>query len=337
MDTMRGRNSGGIPLAGASMVGTPFKCHISDYMRTVVYDIPGRFITDPGFAPTVICDEPNFRATLVTNPIEFLRDQDLFGQIQLDPNFDATLTEKCSSPDDPFGKAVRVVIQLSQDLGSFPAVEGQCVKTQAEGRDLLLLVNCAEPYMPSVDERTQCIHAVLVAVRAEFSITDGMTTLFDSCCYRTDDGECVYPLQIQMSVRARADSPLTSGEAITKAEACRDLIGNIRASVSNENRHIAQAKQRRKFGRRLSELVSALQLEPSIDHSYLLLWYLRLSDRVEKFAENRHPTGGWKEIYRLNDEIAHRGDIAHRGIEAIDWNMVRSIQQKAITMIKKHI
>ena len=88
------------------------------------------------------------------------------------------------------------------------------------------------------------------------------------------------------------------------------------------------------FGVCLEELTEALQLDETRDHAYWRLWYLQLCDRLEKFGKQCRPRlqleqGGSK------DELGHRNLIAHRGVDRIDGRLLRSIQTKAIAIVKQ--
>ena len=77
-----------------------------------------------------------------------------------------------------------------------------------------------------------------------------------------------------------------------------------------------------------------MQLDDTRDHAYWRLWYLQLSDRIEKFGEQCRPRLQLGNQEGLKDEYNQRNLIAHRGVDRIDGSLLRSIQTKAIGIIK---
>ena len=49
--------------------GTPFQCRISKVMRTMIYEVPYYRISDGNFSPCVVKETDDFKAAVVTNPV----------------------------------------------------------------------------------------------------------------------------------------------------------------------------------------------------------------------------------------------------------------------------
>ena len=106
----------------------------------------------------------------------------------MDTRFPIALRERCGEHIDESPKRVFIVIQLKEDMESFSAIDGQCIKIEHDGIEELAIVDCADAYTPHPDERTSSINTVLSAIKIEFEITEALEKLFDARCYRTDGG-----------------------------------------------------------------------------------------------------------------------------------------------------
>ena len=104
----------GLMLAGARMMGTPFTCEISEYMRTMVYRIPGTIVREGHLSPVVLKDTHEFRAAIVTDAVAYIREQDFTRQYELDLNFANVLGKACSADKDRSALDLHVVIQFKR-------------------------------------------------------------------------------------------------------------------------------------------------------------------------------------------------------------------------------
>ena len=62
---------------------------------------------------------------------------------------------------------------------------------------------------------------------------------------------------------------------------------------------------------------------------------MQLYDRLEKFGQQCRPRLQLGNQEDLKVEEAHRNLIAHRGVDRIDGSLLRSVQTKAIRIIKR--
>jgi hypothetical protein len=320
-------------IGGARLIGADFHCRLVEYMRTTVYRIPSLMVKEP--TTCVILDEPGFRASVVVDPFFYLRDKSISDQFEFEDNFQAALSEACPSPEPDSEAPLFLVIQFREDLNPFAAEDGQCRKVCTDGVEQFLLIECGEPYVPNPNERRRTINAVLTAVRGEFGITDGMEPCFNTRCYRTDDGQCVHPWRAEFSEpTVQLTRPIEATEVADRATAAAALVTQIEKSMQASHSE-AQPSREPRFGVCLEELIEAMQLDETKDHAYWRLWYLQLYDRLEKFGEQCRPRLQLGNQEGLNDENDHRNLIAHRGVDRIDGSLLRSIQTKAIDIIKR--
>ena len=117
----------GIMVAFVEPMGVSFPCHTSKCLRTIVYRIPGHTIREGHISPIVVKETDDFRASIVTNPISYLREADFSDQYCLDLSLSSALEDKCGMGANESEVRVYVVAQFREDLCSFPAVAGQCI------------------------------------------------------------------------------------------------------------------------------------------------------------------------------------------------------------------
>ena len=59
----------GITLAGVRLMGTPVACRLSEYLRTIVYRVPGFIVRESHLSPVIVQPDTDFRAAIVTDPM----------------------------------------------------------------------------------------------------------------------------------------------------------------------------------------------------------------------------------------------------------------------------
>ncbi len=307
-----------LTLAGAHTMGEPLVCHISGYMRTVVYELPNLFIADTGSAlSSIVHDEPHIRAALVTDPVEYAAGTGFSQQYQSDPRLQERLEESITSDLEGRRRHLYLVIQQCQDL-SFSANDGQCIKV-GNARDEFAIVDCRDSSMPSVDNIASTVNAVLTSVQVAFDVTAPIKTVIDHAGYTTDAGAVLHPLALTGSARLSVANPLDPVDALDRAAQCRRLASSITDSLRGR---VAKG-YRADFATGLEDLTDALQLEPSTDESYLRLWFLRLYHCAETFGKSC----GWQ-FTNADAEIRdYRGDVAHKGVEQLDARIRQRCQR----------
>ena len=325
-----------ITLAGVQRMGEPFPCHLTEYMRTIIYKIPKFVVREDHFPSVVIQDTPDFRAAVVTDLVTYLKDDDFSDQYDSDASFPSALHEKYGLDCKQSEKHVFIVIQFKEDLGRFPATDGQCIKIEHDGIEELAMVDCGDPYTPHPDERVSTVNAVLSAVRIEFEITDGLEKLFDAPSFRTDDGKWLSRVSVEMSANLSVLTPLALEDFSARSDASKVLVSRLvegqgNGSWSGQRRRIPD------FGTRLDEFTGALQMEPSTDDAYLRLWYLQAWDRLEGLGDAFRPRLQVLNDPSLEAEKKHRNDVAHRGVQRIDWKLLRSFQWEVFRIIKSYL
>ena len=282
-------------------------------------------------------ESDDFKATVVTNPVSYVLEDDFSEQHKVDVNFRKALKKACEKYENEPKKTISVVFQLKEDLGSFAAVDGQCIKTEFEGRKRLAIFDCLDGPAPDPDEKTSSVNIVLAAVKAAFEVTGALEKVFDERCFKTDDEQCLYEDKISVSARVHLVSPLSPADLAAKSEASKKLIKKIAIGITTGKTNLRQPVVN-DFGILLEELVEALQLDPSPDSAYLRLWYLQLWDRVNRIRRSfgrRRPK--ILNDANLEDERSHRNEIAHRGVDTVDGAMLKSLQTKAFRFIRKNL
>ena len=313
--------------------GDTYACRLETYYRTIIYELPNYVLQDEGATSGILHETSDFRAAMVTDPVDCLMRSDFSDQFRSDANSADGLRDKLGDFTENAGGRLCIVLQLRQDLGSFPAVDGQCREINGE----LVLINCDEPHVPAIDDPRDRINTLLSAVKMEFDITDGFVKHWDSHAYRTDGGDFVHWLNVQLS------SPVGSvirhigtEDFAAQIAATRDLCDRInRAMTASSVRLAINSKLKQRFPERLAGLTEGLQLEPSQDDAYHRLWYLQLWYRAEEFG--KAVKGQVLNRADLKAERDHRNDIAHPRVERADGRLLRSFQQKLFGLIRDHV
>ena len=226
----------GITLAFAQSMGTPVVCRLSEYLRSVVYRVPGFIVREGHLSPVVVQSTPDFRAAIVTDPLRYLREEEFSNQYQLDVSFPDALHDKCGMYVKESQSEIFVVIQLKEDMRSFPAIDGQCIRVEYDGVEQLIIVDCDDAAAPRPDEKENSISEVLSAAREGLGVTGEFENIFDERCYKTDDGKCLYPLSITISLaNAEALTPLSPEELATKSEAVKVLAARIEEEIDESD------------------------------------------------------------------------------------------------------
>ena len=75
----------GISLAGIRTIGTLCRCHLSEHMCTIVYEIPSFIVREANeIAPARISETPGVRASIVIDPQAYIRGDNFSNQYELD-------------------------------------------------------------------------------------------------------------------------------------------------------------------------------------------------------------------------------------------------------------
>ena len=314
--------------AAQSMGGDAYACRLETYYRTIVYELPNYVLDDEGTTPGILHETSDFRAAMVTDPVDYLTGSDFSDQFRSDANSADELRDKLGDFNKNGGKLC-IVLQLRQDLGSFLADKGQCRRINGE----LALINCGEPHVPAIDDRRDTINTLLTAVKMEFDITDGFVKHLDTSIYRTDDGDFVHWQNVPLSAAVgTATRHIGTEDLTTKIADTRSLCDQINQAMTASPPVNPKLKQ--DFPKRLTDLMDGLQLEPSHDDAYRRLWYLQLWHRAKKFGK---AIKGQVLNQGFTDERNHRNAIAHRGVERADGTLLQSFQQKLFGIIREHV
>lgn len=313
-----------------SMGGDAYPCRLETYYRTIVYEVPTYVLDDEAATPGILHETSDFRAAMVTDPVDYLTGSNFSDQFRSDPNSADLLRDKLGDFNENGDGKLCIVLQLRQDLGSFPADEGQCRRINGE----LALINCGEPHVPAIDDRRDTINTVLSAVKMAFDVTDGFVKHLDTPIYKTDDGDFVHWLDRGLSAAVGSVIRHVGNEDLTaKIADTRGLCDQINQAMTTSPPVNPKLKQH--FPKRLADLLDGLQLEPSHDDAYRRLWYLQLWYRAEKFGEAIK--GQVLNLADLTGERKHRNAIAHPRVERANGALLQSFQQKLFGIIREHV
>ena len=324
----------GMTLAWARKMGIPYPCHLSTYMHTIVYEIPGYFVAeDDEISPAVIHDTYGFRATIATGPVGFIESETFLNQYNLDTGLREELNRVNDENATQADRRLYVVIQFKEDMEAAPAVAGQCVKTSLDdGTEFICIWDCDDAPVRKPNQRTRSINTALAAIKMEYEVTEGFKRVVNKGCYLSDTDECVHRSGMNISAWPSVLSLITKKDIADRSEKSRQLAAAIEESIESGKRR-SRGKSSSDFGRRLEDLIEGLLLEPSTDDSYLRLWFLRLCHRAERFGK----TCKWQLRNEQKEVRAYRDKVAHPGVEKIDWAVLKSFQKELFRVIRSKL
>lgn len=314
------------------MGGTSFPCNITEYFHTIAYRVSSYKVEGGNINPLVVKKTDNFKATVVTNPISYLLSDTFLDHRVVDKGFEEALKKKCEEDEKKAEKTIFVIIQFKEDLGTFPVVDGQCVRFEHDDVESYVVFDCIDARAPTPNDHRDNIDLVLCAVKAELEITDALQKTFDANCFNTREGKCVHGAELSASAHVQVVSPITSHDLSIRSQAISDLVAKIETAIGKPSQGRSHC-----FGQQLERLVKALQLNPTTDDALLRLWYLQLWDRVEKLGEAFRPRLQLSNRQDLKNEKCHRNDIAHFQVDKLDWKMYRSLQKKVYGLLKQRL
>ena len=244
--------------------GVPFECLISECVRTTIHRVPQFFsAADENFSGVVV-DLDDFRAGVTTKPEEYFSQNDLSGQFLADPTFLPWVTEQCGNEYGTPRKNIHVVLQVRQALNSWPALDGQCWKTDLGCGEHLLFADGGVHPVPPFDDKPHWRNAVLAAVRIQLGATGSFQKVADQVSYRTTTGRWLDLLRFSFSnPEASVSKPLTTEELREKSSGIASLVNRIGAQLDSNGADLAP----------LRRLLDALQLAPLADDAYRKLWF----------------------------------------------------------------
>ena len=121
-------------------------------------------------------------------------------------------------------------------MQSFPAVDGQCIKIEHDGLVERFIVDCDDAPAPEPNKREDSVDRVLTAARRGLGVTGDFENVFDAPCYKTADGECLYPLSVTISIaNLTVLNPLTAEEFAARSEAVKTLAAKIEEGIGDDN------------------------------------------------------------------------------------------------------
>ncbi len=315
-----------------TMGGVPFPCHITEYLQTTILKVPTYKVGKGHIAPCTVKKTNDFKASIVTNPVSYLLSDSFSNHRLVDRNFEKALKRNCKEDEDKPEKTIFVVVQLKEDMGSYPVVDGQCAMFLHENVKIYKIFDCSGARAPLPKDLADKISVVLTAVKAELEITDALEKAFDASCFNTQENKCVTKGELSASVRLQLVSPISSHDLSTRSQSIKDFVARIESEINQPSQNRPQH-----FGERLRELTRALQLEPTTEDTFLRLWYLQLWERTVELGDSFRPRLQLLNDQDLRDEKQHRNDIAHYRVNALDWSMFRSLQRKVFGILKQHL
>ena len=173
-----------VNVSAAIRNGVPFNCLLSECLLTAIYRVPQYFAAAGEGFSHVVLDADDFRAGVTIDPEEYLAQNDLAGQFANDPAWRAWVRDCCNSDPGKSATKLHVVLQVRQELGAWPATDGQCWKADLGLGEHLLFVDGGEHPVPPFDDKPHWRNAVLAAVRIKLNATGSFEKVGAQVSYR---------------------------------------------------------------------------------------------------------------------------------------------------------
>ena len=308
--------------------GVPFECLLSERLRTTIYRVPQFFAAAGEGFSGVVFDAADFRAGVTTNPEEYFLQNDLAGQFVDDPTYRPWVRKCCNTEPGTSVTNLHVVLQVRQELNEWAATDGQCWKADLGRGEHLLFVDGGEHPVPPSDDKPHWRNVVLAAVRIKLDVTGSFEKVADQVSFRTTDDRWMDLRRLSVSSpELSIATPLAAQDLHEKVGAITLLAKQLEAQVEAQVDSPGDSEP-------LRQLLEALQLDPLTDDAYRRLWFLQLHDRCRRFLHSRgHKIKEEKAFEKINH---HRNEIAHEGVERIDLQLMKQLQQNAHEVIRQN-
>ena len=304
--------------------GAPFECHLSERLRTTIYRVTQVFTAPSEGFSSLVVDVDDFRAGITTSPEQYFAQNDLPGQFANDPDYQAWVSESCSTQHDTPRENPYVVLQTRQELNAWPATDGQCWKADLGRGEQLLFVDGGALTVPPSDDKPHWRNAVLAAMRIELDVTGSFEKIADQVSFRTTDSRWLDLWRLSASSpEISVSTPLSGQDLGLRTNRVALMANHLRTQVDPAGTGATP----------LRELLEALQMDPSTDDAYRRLWYLRLHDRCRRLI---HSCGRKIETEQGFEAVnGYRNAIAHEGIEKINLLLMEELEERSHELIRR--
>ena len=329
------------------MGGKEFRCTISGYCRTQVFEFPEIDFRLNGDEPYhTIYTSPSVQAYVASYLVDYFANSACSNHYAINPSLRHMVgeTEEKIRSQSKDRTPVFVVVEESSQLTPVEMTKGECNTLEEafvqdgeivpmlvggrEGKECIVAWATIDGAWPELPNNRPLVNMILAGVRAGQQTSGPIHKYVDESCLVTDDGRFVTTVRPTMSARGSRAVPMDTS-------AFRDRVSAIRRAVAAMEQDVSAPH--------MSLLFDAMYSDDYKDDSYQRLQYLQLSQSVEdarrKFLSyprnvrtDTVVVAGNKTLRELTD---YRNDIAHWWTDTIDGNFLADLRRTTNELIRR--
>ena len=328
--------------------GREFRCTISGYCRTQIFEFPGIDFRPNGDEPHhTIYASPSVQACLASNLVDYFVNSTSSKHYAISPSLRHVVgeTDEKTKLQQKGHVPVFLVIEESNQLTPVEMVKGECSISDEivvedgeeipmlvggrEGEEFIVVSPTIDGAWPELPNNQQLVNMILAGVRVGQQTTDPIGKCVDQNCLVTDDGRFVVMSRPTLSVRVSKVTPMD-------ASAYRDRASDIRRAIAAMEQDIDAPH--------MALLFKAMYRDEYEDDAYQRLQYLRLWESLveagprwlsyqgKNIRDDNVVVAGKKNLRELT---AYRHDIAHWWTDTIDKNFLADLQRTINELIRR--
>ncbi len=339
-------------LAGVRMMyegvgGKEFRCTVSEYCRTQIFEFPGVNFRPAGDVPHMpLYSSPSVVARVTANLVDYFESSTSIKHYGIDPSLRHVVAEtdakiKAQQKDMP----VFIVVEETEQLTPVKMTKGECsildeilvrdgekvpmLDGGRENEKFVMAWHARDGAWPELPNNQQSVNLVLAAVRAGQETPNPIRQHVDVNCLVTDDGRCVGMTRptvsaAGVSIVKQMDTP----ELDKRVSEIADAIVAMEKDI--ETPHMAL-------------LVNSMYSDEHKDDAFKRLQYLQLWQAMAdaagrvlgfkgKIRKSKRVMAG---KHRLNELYGYRNAIAHWWTDSIDENYLADLRRAINEMMRQ--
>ena len=330
------------------MGGREFRCTISGYCRTRIFEFPRVDFRPSGDEPHhTIFASPSVQACVASNLVDYFVKSTGSDHYDISPSLRREVgeTDKKTKLQQKGRTPLYLVIEESNQLTPVEMNKGECSISDEivvrDGKKVPILVGGREGEQfitawatvdgvwPELPNNQLLVNVILAGVRVGQQTSDPIRKYLDQNGLVTDEGRFVEMIRPTMSARGSTSTPMDP-------IAYRGRVSDIRGAIAAMEQDIGAPH--------MALLVNSMYRDEYKDDSYQRLQYLQLWQSLQDAGRkhlNYHGksikydkvvVAGEKTLQELTD---YRDDIAHWWTDTIDENFLADLQRTINELIQR--
>ena len=326
--------------------GREFRCTISGYCHTQIFEFPIDFHPDRDETHYEVYASASVRACVVSDLTSYFESSTYSNHYAISISLRHAVRETYEKITlQQNGQApVFLVIEESSQLTPVAMVNGECCLVDEvifeDGEEVPMLVGgrVGEKFIiaeatidgawPEIPNNQLEVNLVLTGVRASQRVTDPIPRYVDQSCLVTDDGQWVMMSRVTFSARLKVGRPMD-------VLAYRNRVADIKQAIAAMTPDIGTPH--------MALLVNSMYRDEYKDDAYQRLHYLQLWQALQDSA--RKCLGYQGDIERdtvivagkktLQELTNYRNDIAHWWTDTIDESLLAELQGPVNELVRQ--